>query len=189
MLDDEDEGVSGRLWAMLAEKFGLFAPVFIARRPEALTILDYRPTLWMCLAGAACLALSGVSVYVLVIYAWEGWELSLAAAALAAVCFALLFRGTIREVYQFDKTTETYVFTRQFIHRQELIEGSIGQFTGAYVKTVSGDESESYFVVLNQEGMFLTGVTDQTLRENVSLFNSYSTEARIANAISGFLQR
>ena len=106
---------------------------------------------------------------------------------IAIVCLALSFRGTIREVYFFDKTTDTYAFVRQFIHRKEIIEGSLSQFTGAYVKTQTNDESESYFVVLNQEGMFLTGVSEQTLREAVPIFNSFAREADIANAISAFL--
>jgi len=68
-----------------------------------------------------------------------------------------------------------------------VIEGSMSQFTGAYVKTEETDETKSYFVVLKQEGMFLTGVNEQTLREVVPIFNSYDREARIANAITKFL--
>ena len=105
----------------------------------------------------------------------------------AASCFFLLFRGTVREVYYFDKTTDSYSFVRQFIHRKEIIEGAISQFTGAYVKSVSGEEGSSYFVILQQEGMFLTGVNEQTLREELPIFNSFDREARIANAISAFL--
>ena len=65
----------------------------------------------------------------------------------------------------------------------------MSQFTGAYVKTVTNDESESYFVVLKQEGMFLTGVGEQTLREVVPIFNSYDREAEIANAIEEFISK
>jgi hypothetical protein len=105
----------------------------------------------------------------------------------AAGCLVLSFRGTIREAYYFDKTKDSYAFVRQFIYRREVIEGSLSQFTGAYVKTIKGDESESYFVMLKQEGMFLTGVNEQTLCEEVPIFNSFGREAQIANAISGFL--
>ena len=61
------------------------------------------------------------------------------------------------------------------------------QFTGGYLKTERNDDSETYYVVLKQEGMFLTGVSEQTLREEVPIFNSFDREARIANAISSFL--
>ena len=105
----------------------------------------------------------------------------------AVVCLVLSFRGTIREVYYFDKTTDSYTFVRQFIHRRETIEGAMSQFSGAFVKTQTNDDSESYFVMLKQEGMFLTGVSEQTLREEAPIFNSFDIEARIANAISGFL--
>jgi hypothetical protein len=63
----------------------------------------------------------------------------------------------------------------------------MSQFTGAYVKTESNEDGESYFVVLKQEGMFLTGVNEQTLREVVPMFNSFEKEAGIANAIDGFI--
>ena len=46
---------------------------------------------------------------------------------------------------------------------------------------------EARVVVLQQEGMFLTGVSEQRLREEVPIFNTHAREARIANAISGFL--
>ena len=110
----------------------------------------------------------------------------------AAALFVLSFRGTIREAYYFDKTKDSYAFVRQFIYRREVIEGSMSQFTGAYVKTIKESSqdsygSESYFVVLKQEGIFLTGVDEQTLREEVPIFNSFGREAQIANAISGFL--
>ena len=106
---------------------------------------------------------------------------------LAAVCAVFLFRGTIREVYYFDKETDSYAFVRQFIHRREVIEGALSQFTGAYVKTERNDDSETYYVILRQEGMFLTGVEEQKLREAVPIFNSFDREAQIANAISGYL--
>jgi len=99
----------------------------------------------------------------------------------------LLFKGTIREVYCFDKSTDTYTFVRQFIHRKEVIEGALSQFKSVYVKTETNEDSETYYVILKQEGMFLTGVNEQTLREEVPVFNSFDKEALIANAISGYL--
>ncbi|MEP6789578.1 MAG: hypothetical protein ABJB40_14155 [Acidobacteriota bacterium] len=63
----------------------------------------------------------------------------------------------------------------------------MSQFTAAYVKTETDEDSSTYYVILKQEGMFLTGVSEQTLREVVPLFNSFEREASIANAISEVL--
>ncbi|HVF48338.1 MAG TPA: hypothetical protein VNA17_12290 [Pyrinomonadaceae bacterium] len=189
MQGDDDYSVSERLWGMIADKLGFWAPILVIRRPESLTIIDYRPTGLMFLTALGFLAFAGLFIFLLFkvgSYDYFGlWVI----AGVAVICFALLFWGTIREVYSFDKTTDSYAFVRQFIHRKDVIEGSLGQFTGAYVQTQQNDDSESYFVVLRQEGMFLTGVTEQTLREAVPLFNSFDREARIANAITEFLPR
>ncbi len=172
---------------MVSKRFGFMIPLRIIRRPESLTILDYRPTLFMFLTAAGFLVFA-----VLFVLSWfrfdAGDSFALWVTGIpSVVCLILSFRGTLREVYYFDKTTDQYAFVRRFIHRKEVIEGSMSQFTGAYVKTVSSDESESYFIVLQQEGMFLTGASEQTLREETPIFNSFEREARIANAISSFL--
>jgi hypothetical protein len=186
--DRDDESVFDRLWAMMiGDRFVFLIPLWIIRRPESLTILDYRPTfsMFLTVAGFAVLSVSFVLLFFNIdpAVSFGLWAIGIP----AAVCVVFLFRGTIREVYYFDKTTDSYAFVRQFIHRKEVIEGATSQFTGAYVKTEENDESESYFVILKQEGMFLTGVNEQTLREEVPMFNSFEREARIANAISGFL--
>lgn len=184
MLDDDDYSVTDRLWGKISDKFAYLVPLRIIRRPESLTILDYRPTLLMFLTvvGLAVLALSAVFIFFGYNATWL-WAIG----APGIVGLFLVFRGTIREVYHFDKTTDSYTFVRQFIHRKEVIEGPLNQFTGASIKTVTNDGSDSYFVVLKQEGMFLTGVDEQMLREEVPMFNSFDSEARIASAISGFL--
>ncbi len=184
MPDDDNYSVTDRLWRRISDKFAHLVPLRIIRRPESLTILDYRPTILMFLtvAGLAVLALSAVLLFFGYNATWL-WAIG----APGIVCLFLVFRGTIREVYHFDKTTDSYTFVRQFIHRKEVIQGPLNQFTGASIKTVSDNESSSYFVVLRQEGMFLTGVDEQILREEVPIFNSFDSEARIASAISGFL--
>jgi hypothetical protein len=193
----DEESVFDRLWEMIREKFGFIGkrfafinPLWIIKRPETLTILDYRPTFLMLLTAAGLVGLTVFSVFLF--FSFDSAEIPIILWAIvilaAAACVIFLFRGTIREVYYFDTTADSYTFVRQFIHRREVIEGTLSQFTGAYVKTETGDEdSESYFVVLQQEGKFLTGVNEQTLRDEVPMFNSYNREARIASAISGFL--
>jgi hypothetical protein len=186
MFDDE-ETVFDRLWNMISERFDFLVPLRVIRGAETLIIYDYRPTLFMFLTMAGLVGLA--VLFVLLFFKIDDaiasglWVIAIPALA----CLIFLFRGTLREVYYFDKARDSYVFTRQFIHRREVIEGALSQFTGAYVKTETHDESKTYFVILKQEGMFLTGVNEQALREEVPIFNSFEREARIANAISGFL--
>jgi hypothetical protein len=187
-----EETVFDRLWEMIGggkvrEWIGFIIPLRIIRRPETLTIFDYRPTLLMFLTVVGFVALAILFVLFFINIDTDFSYVLWAIAAPAIFCVFLLFRGTIREVYYFDRTNDSYTFIRQFIHRKEVIEGTLSQFTGAYVKTAEHEDSESYFVILKQEGMFLTGVSEQTLREEVPIFNSFDREARIASAISGFL--
>lgn len=186
MFDDE-ESVFDRLWAQISGRFGFIAPVWVIDRPESLTIVDYRPTLLMFLTAAGFV---GLTVLFFLFLFWfrqpDSYGLWLTGIP-ALVCLGLLFRGTLRETYYFDRTADKYAFVRQFVYRREVIEGALSQFTGAYVKTVTNDDSKSYFVVLQQEGMFLTGVAEQHLREEVPIFNSFDNEARIANAIARVL--
>jgi len=188
---DEDQGqgsVSDRLSEMIWDRLAFIAPVRIISRPETLTIVDYRPTLTMFLTavGFVILAVSLVLLFFRFSTSFATGLWVLAAPCLVSVIF--LFRGTLREIYFFDKRADTYAFVRQFIHRKDVIEGSMSQFTGAYVKTETSGDSDTYFVMLKQEGMFLTGVSEQALREVVPMFNSFDQEAEIADAIEEFLR-
>src|SRR4030095_4136092 len=118
-----------RLWEAVVDRFSVIFPLFIVRQPERLIIQDYRPTLTMFLTGVGVLIL-GVS-FVLLFFGMDIAILSgLWTIAIPFVVLGfLLFRGTIREVYCFDKSTDTYTFVRQFIHRKEVIEGALSQFT------------------------------------------------------------
>ena len=193
-MSGDEESVFDRLWAqVIGDRFGFLVPLWIARRPESLTILDYRPTFLGFFAAVGFVVLT--VLFFLFLFVWQMpdsyglWFTGIP----ALVCLAISLKGTIREAYYFDRTKDSYAFVRQFIYRREVIEGSLSQFTGAYVKTETNYNSESsgtsksYFVVLQQEGMFLTGVSEQRLREEVPIFNTHAREARIANAISGFL--
>ena len=187
MFGDDGESVFDRLGEMISESLGSLIPLRIIRRPETLAILDYRPTFVMA-ATVLRFVILAASFVLLFFKIDSGASLALVAVgAPAAACVFLVFRGTIREVYYFDKTKDSYAFVRQFIHRKEVIEGAMSQFTGAYVKTEENEDSRSYFVMLKQDTMFMTGETEQALRENVPWFNSFDREARIANAISSFL--
>ena len=186
--DDNGQGsVFDRLSDLVSDRFAFIAPVRIIRRPETLTIFDYRPTFMMFLMAMG--AIAAAVALVLFFFSRDMGAVSAFAglAGYGVIGAFFLFKSTIREVYVFDKTNDSYAFIRQFAYRKDVIEGSMSQFTGAYVQTVRNDGNDSYFVVLKQEGMFLTGVTEQTLREEVPIFNSFDRESDIADAIEEFL--
>lgn len=165
-------------------------PLRVISRPERLIVQDYRPTTVMLLAGVG-VGVFAVFFFLLLLRGDAGVDsFGLWATGIVAVaCLAACLRGTLREVYIFDRPSDSYTFVRQFIHRKETIEGALTQFTGARVETHHHENGESYTVVLRQEGMFLTGVAEQTLREEVPVLNSYTNETRIADAIARFLIR
>lgn len=105
----------------------------------------------------------------------------------AVVCIGLSFRGTIREIYVFDKPSDTYHFERQFLYKKEVIDGTISQFCGVGVQTVTQDDWEKHSVVLRSEGMFLGLTPFQEIRASKPALNFWSSEDRIAHAISKFL--
>ena len=167
--------------------FSFLVPLRIIELPETLIIEDRRPTVVMLLCVGGFLLFLTIFVFLAFRVGFFDSFGLWAAGIFGIGCLALSFRGTLREVYYFDKTTDSYAFVRQFIHRKEVIEGTLSQFRGVRVHTHVGEESETYSVVLLQDGMFLTGVTEQTLREETPMLNSYSNEERIASSISRFL--
>ena len=172
------------MFEKLYDMIAIATPIRVIERPESLTILDYRPTLVMALCLPAGLALAGFSIWLIVAFGAQAMSAVVICGLLAIVAIVFALMQTVREVYYFDKAKDSYCFIRQFVFRREVIEGSMDQFTGASVKTVINDGNSSYFIVLNQEGMFLTGVSEQMLREQAPIFNTFSNEATIANAIS-----
>jgi len=103
-------------------------------------------------------------------------------------CIGLSFRGTLREVYVFDRPSGTYRFVRQWIYKREVIEGTISQFCGVGVHTHVVDDSETHSVILRQRGLLLGQSPEQPIRETTPALNSWETEARIAQAIHKFLK-
>lgn len=163
-------------------------PLRIIERPEGLVVRDYRPT-WLMACGIG-MVLFFLPAFVLIVVKAPGALESFGVWALALIALGgliLALSQTIREVYYFDLASDSYRFERQYVYRKEVVEGSLSQFTGARVKTETYEQSETYFVVLTQEGMFLTGVTEQTLRENVPIFNSFWNESEIANAMTAVI--
>ena len=172
------------MFEKIYDMIAVAAPIRVIERPESLTKMDYRPTLVLALCLPAGLAMAGLGIWLLVALGTAAMFGIVVCGVVALGLIFFAFQQSVREVYYFDKTKDSYCFVRQFVHRRDVIEGSLEQFTGASVKTVTNDGNNSYFIVLNQEGMFLTGVSEQTLREEAPIFNTFSNEATIANAIS-----
>ena len=157
-------------------------------RPDQLIIEDRRPT-WPML-----LSILGAIFFSLVfIFSFFGYNFFIDALGIwmvgipAVVCIGLSFLGTIREIYVFDKPSDTYHFARQFLYKKEVIEGTISQFCGVGVQTVTQDDWEKHSVVLRSEGMFLGLTPFQEIRASKPALNFWSAEDRIAHAISKFL--
>lgn len=105
-------------------------PVRVIERPESLTIMDYRPTWVMALAGGGFMVMLGLFVFFAINLEHVGYDPFplFAFGLLAAGCLIFALRGSLREVYYFDKSTDSYRFVRRFVHRKEVIEGSLDQF-------------------------------------------------------------
>lgn len=178
----------GRLWRRVRAPFAILSPVWIVKRHGLLTVIDYRPTFVMLLSSVGFVTMTIAFVLLLFPYRQSDSFGLWFVGTTAVVCFFFLFRGTIRESYHFEKKTGSYAFVRQFIHRREVIEGTLSQFRGAFVQTEYEHRTTSHFVVLREEGLFLTGVNEQRLRESSPSLNFHSIESRIAKAINSFVR-
>ena len=168
--------------------------VRIITRPDQLIIEDRRPTwpMLFSLLGVIVFPLAFVFRYFfgdgVAIDSTGNWLLG----AATLVCIALSFRGTIRELYIFDRPTDTYHFARLFLYKKEVIEGTIQQFRGVGVETTvtedgEGNERVKHSVVLRQDGLLFGASPNQPIRESKPALNFWNTEGRIAQAIHKFL--
>src|SRR3954462_4246694 len=105
--DHGDGSVFDRLSELIWDKFAFIAPVWIIDREDTLTIVDYRPTMTMFLALVAFVIVL-LSTVLLFFHYWDlGFNL-LALAAPFLVCVFFLFQGTVREIYFFDSSSDSY---------------------------------------------------------------------------------
>jgi len=165
--------------------------VRIIDRPESLVIKDYRPT-WLLLFGLTGVLMLGVAVVLFLL----GVEFRLDSAGMwALLLLATAFvvfgvKGTLREVYYFDRKSDSYRFERQFLYKKDVIEGSLGQFRAVRVHLEVGQDENShqlYKVSLLQDGLTLGGSSEEPLRGTPAIMNSHSAETRIGSAIATFL--
>ena len=166
--------------------------VRIIVRDEVLYIEDRRPTFAV---GASI----GAVVVVIAFAAWGWWTRTIVldwftgVITIAPVIVALFFliKGNYREVYVFNKRTDSFTFTRQSVLRRDVLEGSASQFRAVQVelRTSDGDDDrrEYYMVALLCQGPLFGQSDTQILRESPPLLNTRATANRIASAISKFL--
>lgn len=176
----------------VSDMFGFINPIRIIERPDRLIIQDYRPTFYMFLAMVGFLIFSlSFLLFFLGIYEVDSFGVW-STLVLSVVCLGVSLRGTLREVYYFDKTTDSYAFVRQFLYKKDVIEGGLSQFRGIRVHVeiqsdANGYDTRKYLVNLLQDGMLLGGSPEQTLRPETPILNFHAIESRIAAAIAKFL--
>jgi len=175
----------------LRDMIAFAMPVQIIARPDSLVIKDYRPT-WLLLFGLTGFVMLGVALLLFLIgvkFSVDSMGLwALLFLATAFVVFGL--KGTLREVYYFDKPSDSYRFERQFLYKKDVIEGGLGQFRAVRVHLEDRQDENShplYKISLLQDGMTLGGSPEQPLRETPALLNTHSSETRIGSAIAKFL--
>ncbi|MEP6850010.1 MAG: hypothetical protein ABI999_14220 [Acidobacteriota bacterium] len=168
-------------------------PVYIIRREEVLVIEDRRPTRTMFFSIAGLLAIVAFGIW-----GWFSHRVVLDTFTFTlfggAVAVALFFciRGNFRETYIFDKSKDTYFFTRQSVFKKDVIQGSASQFRAVEVidkvTYTDDDEVHTFHAALLQQPGLLLG-TDETviLRESAPIYNRRQTEERIARVLSSFL--
>jgi hypothetical protein len=181
--------------------------VYIVEFDGVLTIEDRRPTQKM---GVSVGGLAIVSAMVL----WGWLSASLIVDAFTITMTVIMFsvglffiaRENFREVYIFDKKTDSYTFTRQSLIRRDVMEGTPSQFRAVQVEKRLKDDRDGadllgdivlkkdsrsgspiYMTALLMQGLLL-GQSDTLILRNAPPFiSTQRTESRIANAIGKFL--
>jgi hypothetical protein len=183
------------------------AGVTIVNKDDVLYIEDRRPTQKMGLSLGGFLA-------VVAIAGWTWLKDALVVDAFTigitlipfAVALYFVFTNNFREIYVFNKKTDSFSFTRQSLLRKDVLEGSASQFRAVQVEKriaddrdfgdivsdgIRGTDSrggmESYMVALMCQGLLFGQSDTQILRQNPPFISLRKTEVRIAKAISKFL--
>ena len=168
-------------------------PVYISDRDGFLVIDDRRPEWDMVLAAGGVVVAVLMAIFTAGPIVAAGYY-GLLAALVGGLAFAVfwLLRGAFRELYVFDRSKNSYVFTRQSVLRKEVIEGDLRQFRAVQVEHTRVDTDNGYedvyrAVLLLDTSMLFGSSPSQPLRFKPPIFSSYSAELRIASALSKFL--
>ena len=181
--------------------------VTIVASDESLYIEDRRPAQGL---GFSMIAL--VVVGSIVGWGWltrnivfDEFTIALTAVPIAVTLFFLV-KNNFREVYIFNKKTDSFSFRRQSLFRNDELDGSASQFRAVqvlkrvgddrdfsdlvsdqFMKTDSRSGREIYSVALMCQGPLFGQSDTQILRESPPLLSLRRTERRIAAAIAKFL--
>ena len=168
-------------------------PVHISDRDGFLVIDDRRPEWDMVLAAGGVVVAVLIAIFTAGPIVAAGYY-GLLAALVGGLAFAVfwLLRGAFRELYVFDRSKNSDVFTRQSVLRKEVIEGDLRQFRAVQVEHTRVDTDNGYedvyrAVLLLDTSMLFGSSPSQALRFKPPIFSSYSAELRIASALSRFL--
>jgi len=181
--------------------------VRIIASDESLYIEDRRPTQGVGFSVGAVIV-----VGLLVTWGWItkdfvlDWFTVTLTAVPVVVAVYFLIKNNYREVYIFNKKTDSFSFARQSLFRNDLLEGSASQFRAVqvlkrtaddrdfgeivsdqFMKTDSRSGRETYSTALMCQGPLFGQSDTQILRESPPLLSLRRTERRIASAISKFL--
>ena len=177
----------------IREMIAYIFPVYISDRDGFLVIDDRRPEWDMVLAAGGVVVAVLIAIFTAGPIVAAGYY-GLLAALVGGLAFAVfwLLRGAFRELYVFDRSKNSYVFTRQSVLRKEVIEGDLRQFRAVQVEHTRVDTDNGYedvyrAVLLLDTSMLFGSSPSQPLRFKPPIFSSYSAELRIASALSKFL--
>ena len=177
----------------IREMIAYIFPVYISDRDGFLVIDDRRPEWDMVLAAGGVVVAVLMAIFTAGPIVAAGYY-GLLAALVGGLAFAVfwLLRGAFRELYVFDRSKNSYVFTRQSVLRKEVIEGDLRQFRAVQVEHTRVDTDNGYedvyrAVLLLDTSMLFGSSPSQPLRFKPPIFSSYSAELRIASALSKFL--
>jgi len=181
--------------------------VTIVDKDDALYIEDRRPTQAVGLSIGAL-----VLVWAVATWSWmseamviDWYTISLTAAPVVVALYFLV-KNNFREIYVFNKKTDSFSFTRQSLFRKDVLEGSASQFRAVQVLKRIADDRDftelvsdqftntdsrsgriTYAAALMCGGPLFGQSETQILREKPPLLSLRRSERRIAAAISKFL--
>lgn len=181
--------------------------VTIVASDESLYVEDRRPSQGVGFSMVAVVLFGSIAGWgwltKTIVVDW--FTISLTAAPVVVTLYFLV-KNNFREIYIFNKKTDSFSFRRQSLFRNDVLEGSASQFRAVQVLKKVGDDRdfgdlvsdqfmntdsrsgrEIYSVALMCQGPLFGQSDTQILRENPPLLSLRRTERRIAAAIAKFL--
>ena len=182
--------------------------VTIVASDESLYVEDRRPTQGVGFSIGAVIVIGSFATW-----GWitktivMDWYTITVTAVPIVVAFYFLAKNNYREIYVFNKKTDSFSFTGKSLFRNDVLEGSSSQFRAVQVLKRTGDDRdltdlvsdqfthsdsrsgrEIYSVALMCQGPLFGQSDTQILRKDPPFLSTRRTERRIAKAIANFLK-